>query len=48
MINLLSNAIKFSKAYDEITVTITTQDLEENREKVIYIHVSDTGVGISS
>ena len=48
MINLLSNAIKFSKAHDEITVTICTKALEVPRNLEVFIEVLDTGVGISS
>lgn len=40
LLNILSNAMKFSKNNGDITVSLTTS------EKVLYISIKDTGIGI--
>ena len=49
IINFLTNALKFSKAKDVIQVTANMENLnsEPNSEVLLYITVSDTGIGIS-
>lgn len=43
LLNLLSNAVKFTPANGSVTLEITTNKME----KLVYIKVIDTGIGIS-
>ncbi|OOY54708.1 hypothetical protein BOW11_11260 [Solemya velum gill symbiont] len=47
LLNLLSNALKFSSEGDEVSVTVSLQEKNE-QDYVLNFSVKDTGIGISS
>ena len=45
--NLLSNAIKFTRS-GGIVVAVTIDDISDDDEATVTVHVSDTGIGLSA